>query len=552
MGLFSSITSLFKKKKDEQNYTPATSTQNMSYANQSNPYVSSNLFSSASTSSTPKLDLSKYNFFSTPTSASSATVNKTTTSPNSGYQKLIHGSGYGSGYAINDTMSPAEVAKRNQQVLTSTQQNNAARAPQTTVPNLNNTKTTGTTMADLFKMQGDANLGIANRSKQTATDQNQAYIDQITGSYNRANQTLLNQIPYLQEQSDLSKQELLDAAETIRKSGEIQKDSTEEYYGDALRQGAQTGREQEQKLKNLFAGLGTLDSSQFKNEMINTTEETTRGQQQTLRAKARELSSIEATVQEAERKAQLAVQQEVSKFNETIRQINETVYNNDQAKEEDIRAAYTNLQSVLDGIDETLTNNQLLLEQKKYEYQQEELKLAQSKPGYGLSEEFMNTGVPQTAEEEYILKQGETAAQNIIAGFMTLDNIEDPNIKAIAQDIISQSGATAGSGSSGKVAAKDLNIAQTGIDDVSQLRQMFVSNPYQAKTTKIPLAGQTYDNLINNLTDKIGRLRSGGAINKEEEARFKELLPTFWDTANTIEFKLNQLEREFQGLAGMA
>lgn len=555
MGFFSNLFN--RKKKEEQQPT-----QNMSYARQSNPYMSSNLFSSASRpSATPKPTPQPSRGFdlSAPkTAASSAQVRKPSSSSGSGYQRVIAGSGYGSNYAINSGMSPQEIARRNKQVTDATARNRAARAPKTTIdaPPGSNTQPGGSggmTMSQLFSNQAATNRAARDRNVSAAEARNKAYVDQITGSYNRANESLINQIPFLQQQSDASKEELLAAAEDIRKSGLVQKDATEEYYGDALRQGAQTGREQEKKLKNMFAALGTLDSSQFRDAMINTTEETTRGQQQTVRAKARELASIEATVQEAERKAQLTVQQEVAKFNETIRKINETVYNNEAAKEEDIRAAYADLQGVVAEIENTLDANNMALQNARFEFQQEQLKLDQAKPGYGMSEQFMNTGVPSTPEEEYILRQGETAAQNIINGFMDIDSITDPNIRAIAQDIVAQSGATAGGGKSGggTVAAKDLNIAVTGIEDVAKLRQMFADNPSQAKTTKIPFAGQSYDTLIENVTDKIGRLRSGGAINSDEEARFKRLLPTFWDTPNTVQFKLNQLEQEFQGLAGM-
>jgi len=51
-----------------------------------------------------------------------------------------------------------------------------------------------------------------------------------------------------------------------------------------------------------------------------------------------------------------------------------------------------------------------------------------------------------------------------------------------------------------------------------------------------------------NLSDLVGRMRSGGAINKEEEARFLKLIPRFGDGEPTIRYKLNQLNKEFSSV----
>lgn len=506
MGLFSQIasgiSSLFKKKEQPQV-----------------PQIDASLFSSIATNKPATSNVPKFDLGTTPTAASSAQVRTQSTVPST----------------------------------PTTNRQNTPSAPTTQLKQPTQTQTNPyvQSMNDLFKLQQTTNEQSEARRKAAAEQQNQAYVDQIRGSYNRQNESLVNQIPFLQSQSDASKAELLAAAEDIRKSGVIQKDEAEENYGEALLQGAKTGREGEQKLKNLFASLGTLDSSQFRDAMINSTEAVTTGQQKTLREKARELSRIENTVQEAQRKAQGLVQQEVAKFNETIRKINETVGMNDQAKEEEIRTAWATLQTTLAEVDDVLAQNEVTLAQARTTFQKEQLDLEKGKAGYGLSDTFLNTGEPTTPEEEYILRQGETAAQSIINGYLTLGDIEDPTIRAIAQDIVAQSGVSAPGSNASKASAKDLNIAVTGLDDIAQLRSIFQSNPNQAKTTKIPFAGQSYDALIENVTDKIGRLRSGGAINADEEARFKRLLPTFWDTSDTVEFKLAQLEREFQGLAGM-
>lgn len=102
----------------------------------------------------------------------------------------------------------------------------------------------------------------------------------------------------------------------------------------------------------------------------------------------------------------------------------------------------------------------------------------------------------------------------------------------------------------GKVAAKDANIAKSGIDAIANIRSFISQNPNINKDIN-PLSSREYKATITNASDLIGRLRSGGAIQEAEEKRFRSLLPTYWDDANAINYKLNQLEQEFSNLLGV-
>lgn len=93
-------------------------------------------------------------------------------------------------------------------------------------------------------------------------------------------------------------------------------------------------------------------------------------------------------------------------------------------------------------------------------------------------------------------------------------------------------------------------MAQTGLQQIKDVRNFFVQNPNLNKWTKVPGVGRDYDTVITSLTDMIGRMRSGGAINVDEEARFRQLLPNFRDDAASAEYKLGQLDREFSNLLG--
>jgi len=108
--------------------------------------------------------------------------------------------------------------------------------------------------------------------------------------------------------------------------------------------------------------------------------------------------------------------------------------------------------------------------------------------------------------------------------------------------------------------AKTLSIASGGLEDIITMRSLIkdVGGKITAGTVSggVPFFGGVIGKLSkpkekqlrsvrSNLADRIGRIRSGGAINKDEEKRFMGLLPGFADDPETIEFKLEKLEKEF-------
>lgn len=98
------------------------------------------------------------------------------------------------------------------------------------------------------------------------------------------------------------------------------------------------------------------------------------------------------------------------------------------------------------------------------------------------------------------------------------------------------------------------NNAQSGLDSLATIQQTLTSNPNAAKLASLPggsftqsLTGTgSYTAAIANATDVIGRLRSGGAINADEEKRFRSLLPSAFNDPETINYKLGQLANLFQ------
>jgi hypothetical protein len=111
--------------------------------------------------------------------------------------------------------------------------------------------------------------------------------------------------------------------------------------------------------------------------------------------------------------------------------------------------------------------------------------------------------------------------------------------------------------------AKVVSLAQGGLDIAAQLKDQFfdpkTGNFEKAKFGKAAAGSilpnvmasedaQTFETRRQNLSDLIGRMRSGGAINKDEEKRFLKLIPRFGDGEEVVKYKLNQLNKEFSAV----
>lgn len=94
-------------------------------------------------------------------------------------------------------------------------------------------------------------------------------------------------------------------------------------------------------------------------------------------------------------------------------------------------------------------------------------------------------------------------------------------------------------------AAKTLEIATGGVSAINELRDKVQQG------AKI-IAPQIFDRdvaaLRDDLADRLGRLRSGGAINAGEESRFKRLIPGPLDSKQEKLNKLLRLEEGFKNL----
>ena len=103
--------------------------------------------------------------------------------------------------------------------------------------------------------------------------------------------------------------------------------------------------------------------------------------------------------------------------------------------------------------------------------------------------------------------------------------------------------------------SKLLSNVDSGINQIDLLSEQLEKNPNIFKGMTMP-GNETRQSIVtmrDDLTDILGRLRSGGAINKDEEARFKNqlfkigLAATF-ENPKVAKFKLNKLRNLFQDI----
>jgi hypothetical protein len=103
-------------------------------------------------------------------------------------------------------------------------------------------------------------------------------------------------------------------------------------------------------------------------------------------------------------------------------------------------------------------------------------------------------------------------------------------------------------------AAKTVGNINSGLRQLDALEQSFATDPGVFTTTGLSATGQAVRTMTEDLTDIIGRLRSGGAINKDEEKRFKGQLPAVGpiagriEKASTVKLKLQKLRALFSDI----
>lgn len=104
---------------------------------------------------------------------------------------------------------------------------------------------------------------------------------------------------------------------------------------------------------------------------------------------------------------------------------------------------------------------------------------------------------------------------------------------------------------------KDATNAQSGLAALAKIQQTLQQNPRAAGESALPGGSLTarltgtgdYRAAVNNASDVIGRLRSGGAIQDDEARRYLAMLPSAFDDPQTANYKLQTLGTIFSQIA---
>lgn len=99
--------------------------------------------------------------------------------------------------------------------------------------------------------------------------------------------------------------------------------------------------------------------------------------------------------------------------------------------------------------------------------------------------------------------------------------------------------------------AKVKELASSGLRQVKALGdEILKGNKLIGAALPFGIGDRKTDFIQNDLSDLIGRLRSGGAINKEEAPNFEALIPGWMDfTQEEKLYKLNELGNKFLGIS---
>lgn len=100
------------------------------------------------------------------------------------------------------------------------------------------------------------------------------------------------------------------------------------------------------------------------------------------------------------------------------------------------------------------------------------------------------------------------------------------------------------------------SYANSGLNSLDTIEQILTNDSGSQMGALLPSAlgflksanSRQLETAISNVADSIGRLRSGGALNKDEETRFRAQLPTMFDDPETVKMKLNSIRNDLQAV----
>lgn len=351
------MTSLFSRKKYE-----IPTYQSMVASTQFKPQQSSSLFASK-----------------TPNYSQGLFTSATRQPQMSVAPKTIQGSGMTSNYASNPTNYKAPTPK--------------PIVPPT--PQVNPMDQYTKSIDDYFKRMSDQTAQRTAQEEQAR----QRSADATAQRYNLASENIKGSIPNLRSTMDTYRANTEADIADVVKQGETQKEQTRDYYGEANRTAAQARGETQQQATQKFASQGAIDSAgagSYRQANENIDSDFNRYVQQNSKEMATKLTDIDTAVGQYQRQAKTLIQNEEAKFNESVRQIEYQLADNEIAKTQAIEQVYQQYNDRINQIRDTLSviEQQGITQKQTIQLELDKLSKTQFTP------EFMATGVP-TNQAEY-------------------------------------------------------------------------------------------------------------------------------------------------------
>lgn len=287
----------------------------------------------------------------------------------------IQGSGYasnpttqiqGSGYTSNYASNPSNQIQGSGYTSNYVSNPMNYKAPNTNprpvaTPTAQKTVTTPTT--DYLSKIRSLGSDQANRYSQSAQD----YAQRVSDLRDRSAQRSQSLIPQQQQAFSQFKQNIYDQIAGQQAQGEEAEQRIKNVQGEALRRQAQANRENQAGLQNLFAGLGTVDSTAFQNQASRQTNEFTRQQAEALQEQANLINENWRAVDQFKRDAATLISQEEANLNARIVEIQNTIDSNSANYDIAIQQAYDKAAENIGNIQNQVANAEYAALQKEYE-----------------------------------------------------------------------------------------------------------------------------------------------------------------------------------------
>jgi hypothetical protein len=409
---------------------------------------------------------------------------------------------------------PAQNQSQNPQMSVATSQQSQQQVPSPSLPRPQQTNM-GQPQQQRAEVPGTMN-DFFTRQQQAREEQLRKSQELADRQFGLNKQALEGQIPQLDQQLAEFSNATNQQTEALRAKTERSKDTVRDEFGDAQRLAAQTQRETRGDAARRFASLNTSDSfgeGSYTQANENIDSEFNRFTQQNLKQQANRLADLEEGMAAAEREATSALRQKSFEMNTLKGQIQQALAQNDINKASQLNSLYEAAQSDIFEI-------QGAMENLKFQYDQEANKQnALLSQVAQLSDSFKTTGKPET-ELDFIF------------------SLQNPEWQ---KNQIAMAGSGASKPLSGE-AAKIVGFTQSGLSSAQTMRSILQQNPNAAFLPGI--FNRDFKYAQDNMTDAIGRLRSGGAIGEEEATNLSRLIPSAMDSAELKANKLADFERE--------